>query len=338
MQTDSLKNIAPMSPETTVTPQDTPAVETGAFVSSEDTDADYDSEHTGPRPVRTVPVQRDTLLEIITVPQIEPGDTVIDTDLDRALAASAYVPHTDIAALHKTVPPPAPSWQDGFEGMPRAVGVGDDNGVLAVITAMFLVMLLSFRHCRRLFATLFHELLGMRQRANVFDDHTSNETQMMVMMAVQWSVYTGLLGYCALSAVYTLAPGAAFLHTAMLIGLTGAYYVFQLCAYYTLGFTFASRAGRRHFVQGFTASQSLLGFFLIIPALVAIFYPSANELMLEIAAVCYLVARGVFIVKGFRIFYTNFFSLFYFILYLCALEIIPLIILYRIALILVVGQ
>ncbi len=329
MQQDSTQNISSTPHEAAAEPVQS-AVEQHRH---DDVVAPAESRHE-----HRLPVERDTLREIITVAPAAPGDTLIDTDLDRALAASAYHPATDMAALRKTVPPPPPSWLDGLEGTPHPVGVGDDNGVLAVITAMFLVMLLSFRHCRRLFATLFQELLGMRQRANVFDEHTSNETQMMVLMAVQWSVYTGLLGYAALSRMYPLDPGGAFVHTLMLICLTASYYVFQLCAYSTLGYTFTTRAGKRHFVQGFTASQSLLGFLLIIPALVAIFYPEAGDVMLKVAAVCYLVARMVFIAKGFRIFYTKIFSLFYFILYLCALEIIPLIILYRIALILIVGQ
>lgn len=332
MRQDSIQNISIPQPEVEV------AEEPEYIVSGEEM-GEYDEEAvTESRPVRHLPSERDTLREIITVPVSVPGDTLLYTDLDQAYAASGYQASTNLETLRKTVPPPPPSWQDGLEGIPRPVGVGDDNGVLAVITAMFLVMLLSFRHCRRLFATLFQELLGMRQRANVFDEHTSNETQMMVMMAAQWSVYTGILGYSALSYYYPVDSGKAFLHTAMLIGLTGAYYVFQFCAYNTLGYTFTTSARRRHFVQGFTASQSLLGFVLIVPALVAIFYPSAVELMLQIAAGSYLGARVVFIIKGFRIFYHKFFSLFYFILYLCALEIIPLIILFRIALILVVGR
>ncbi|MDE6655263.1 MAG: DUF4271 domain-containing protein [Muribaculaceae bacterium] len=43
----------------------------------------------------------------------------------------------------------------------------------------------------------------------------------------------------------------------------------------------------------------------------------------------------MFIIKGFRIFYHKIWSLLYFILYLCTLEIVPLIILYLTALSLV---
>jgi len=40
----------------------------------------------------------------------------------------------------------------------------------------------------------------------------------------------------------------------------------------------------------------------------------------------YLVARLIFIIKGIRIFYSNLTSIVYFILYLCAVEIVPVVV------------
>ncbi|MCH5320108.1 MAG: DUF4271 domain-containing protein, partial [Paramuribaculum sp.] len=49
------------------------------------------------------------------------------------------------------------------------------------------------------------------------------------------------------------------------------------------------------------------------------------------AMVLYVLARIMFIVKGFRIFYTNSASIVYFILYLCSLEIVPVTIFFYLA-------
>jgi len=46
--------------------------------------------------------------------------------------------------------------------------------------------------------------------------------------------------------------------------------------------------------------------------------------MLLVAAGLYICARLVFICKGFRIFYGNLSSIVYFLLYLCAVEMVPL--------------
>jgi len=235
-----------------------------------------------------------------------------------------------IAYTPIAVPPKIADWHDGIAGTTRPVNVGDNSGVLALLTAMFLAMMLSYRKCRRLFHELWQEMLGMRSRENAFDESTGNERWAIALMAVQWCVCVGLLLYSAVSSIgpdhgicAPPSPENAFVDTGMLMALAGAYFLAQIAAYWLLGYTFATPAGRRLLMQGFTSSQCLLGFALIIPALVGIFYPPTATAMAITGAVLYILARIVFISKGFRIFYQNFGSLLYFILYLCTLEIVP---------------
>lgn len=260
-----------------------------------------------------------------------PGaDTVaFSPNLDSALAA----PHVIFEAAADTVvavePEPA-SWLSGLEGEEREAPIGADSGILSLVTGLLLMMMLIVHRCRKLFGSLWQELLGMRRRANAFDDRTSGESSALTLMAVQWSVCAGMLLYSALAlggsgSAPMAAPRAPLAAMAMLVGLAMAYYAAQLAAYWTLGYVFADPAGRRLYVQGFAASQSLLGFALLVPALVSIFYQGAAPAMVALAAGLYVLARIIFIIKGFRIFYRNFGSLLYFILYLCAVEILPLI-------------
>ena len=112
---------------------------------------------------------------------------------------------------------------------------------------------------------------------------------------------------------------------AALAGLAGAFYLFQLghvspwdmCS----PIVWVPGCGG----VGLNASQMLLGVVLTVPTLVALFYPGVSGVMLAIAAGLYILSRICYISKGFRIFYNNFPSLLYFILYLCTLEIIPVI-------------
>ena len=85
-------------------------------------------------------------------------------------------------------------------------------------------------------------------------------------------------------------------------------------------------------IKGFNASQSFLGLVLIVPTLLILFNPGMSVLLLSISVALYATARVIFISKGFRIFYDNYSSLVYFILYLCTLEIIPPVLIYRMAL------
>ena len=67
------------------------------------------------------------------------------------------------------VEPHIADWHDGIAGTTRPVNVGDNSGVLALLTAIFMAMMLSYRRCRRLFSVLWQEMLGMRSRENAFD-------------------------------------------------------------------------------------------------------------------------------------------------------------------------
>lgn len=305
--------------------------------------------HTAPPKIAAAPkpVQQLDSLELLAQQRLVGPKPLSQAD-SIALASKSFVP--DITKAREIVYTPiededeeaeaeltpSASWETGLEGIPRPVYVGDNSGVLAVIAGISILMMLSYRHCRRLFMVMVQELWGMRHRANVFDEHTSNESRVVALMALQWCICTGLLLYSGLTlAGCSLLPGNAFVDTGKLIGLMAVYYLFQLAAYNTVGYTFAGNTGRRLWLQGFTASQSLLGFALIVPALVAIFYPNAAEIAVIVGTSLYFLARIVFIAKGFRIFYTNFGSLLYFILYLCTLEIVPVIFVYIFALFLV---
>jgi hypothetical protein len=263
------------------------------------------------------------------------GDTVI-TDVDStytaldttaiAFAHEQAVLRGEVEIEEEETPPAPPAWTTGLEPVPRPVAAANDSGLVGLIVALLLLVTLSFRHCGHLFKALFKDLWSVRTRAKNFDEHTSNETQLMVLYGTQLTIYLGIL-LNAVSNVYhgTAIMADSFSETIKLIALAAGYYIFQLAAYSTVGYAFAEGERRHQWMRGFNASQTFLGFSLALPALVTVFYPAAAITMLQIAAGLYILARLVFIFKGFKIFYHKISSLVYFILYLCTLEVIPVI-------------
>lgn len=258
----------------------------------------------------------------IVPPYVELGaDSVLVTDFDAALAANIVTP---LEAVTLEAPP---EWLSGLQGQKRATEIGDNSGILAVIAGMAILVLVSYGKFRRLFSSLTANLWSLRTRANAFDEHTSNETPVLILLAAQWSLYTGLLLYTAFDDGEPHTPAETFSVCMSIVGVMAAYYVVQIIVYFVLGYTFTTERRRGLLLSGFTASQSLAGCLLVPPALVAIFYTEASGVMVISGLVIYILARIVFNIKGFRIFYHNFSSLLYYILYLCTLEIIPLLIL-----------
>lgn len=221
-------------------------------------------------------------------------------------------------------------YTEGIEPEPRKELPGYDSGVMTLLIAVFLFLSFNIRHYSTFIKTFTQNLFSVRNRANVFDErNTMSETRVLFSLIILLCVCEGILLFTTLTA--NGYSGETFSDVLMLSGLAAAYYAWQLVAYRTVGYVFTSPARSTMWIKGFNASQSLLGITLVLPALLALFNPGAANWLLSLSATLYIIARIIFISKGFRIFYRNFFSLIYFILYLCSLEIIPLIIIYKAA-------
>jgi len=173
-------------------------------------------------------------------------------------------------------------------------------------------------------------MFSTRRRENLFEDHTVNETSILAALIANTCIVEGFLIY---QAVLLLRPQLAsslqasvFPHIAALAGMALGFYIIQWLVYKVLGYTFTDKTGSRLWLDGFKSTQSLLGLVLLPVLVLLMLYPSHGKLLLSIAATLYLAARLIFIYKGFRIFYSNLSSILYFILYLCAVEIVPLVI------------
>lgn len=219
----------------------------------------------------------------------------------------------------------APGWLKGVDVPLRRENVADNPGVLSLLVGVFVLMGLNMGHIRRLFHSLPQRLWSVRRRGNAFDETTSNETRTFLLLLAMLFVAEGILLYEWLGSG---SRAGVFATVGAFTGLAAAFYFFQFCSCALVGYVFTDRAGSVSWLRGLNATAALSAVALILPAVVALFYPSLGAAMLVSAATLYVAARIVFVVKGFRIFYNNFLSLLYFILYLCTLEIIPVIVLY----------
>ena len=220
-----------------------------------------------------------------------------------------------------------------IEGKPpreRAMLPGYDSGVVCVLLGLFIFVVVNFKHYSTFLRTLIGRVWNVRKRENAFNEHnTVSETRLLVSMIMMVCFGEGALLFSHLYNTHVTTAPAVFTLLSVTMGVATAYYLLQLVAYATVGWTFGSSREVSQWLRGFNASQSLLGIAMIVPALVTLFYPETTAAMCGIGVVLYVVARILFICKGFKIFYHNLFSLVYFILYLCALEIAPLLIMYR---------
>ena len=265
---------------------------------------------------------------IVTQQFAAPGEMRLDTTLLEN--AKVYEP----VALTSTVTKSEDSWYLGMEGSSRQGSLNGNSGILAIIVVLFVVLCLNFKDCGKLFSHFIEVIRSDKKRQNVFDEPSSHYTGLTFLTVIQFLIYGGIV-LCGLMMIIKDADENYidnFSRIVKCISILGAYYIFELCVYSITGYTFAGPEGCRRWIKSLNATQSLTGVILMIPALIVLFYPNSAIDAVLVAGFAYLAARLIFIWKGFSIFYRNIFSLVYFILYLCALELIPLIYVVKLAL------
>ena len=208
-------------------------------------------------------------------------------------------------------------------------------GISVILTSLFLlffVVALRIRNNGKYAASIFRNLTETRTRHNVFDD-TVRESSLVILLNILWCVSAGVILYATYS---YFAPERVVDHLRALDMVTGmiaalGYTVFMIPAYYTVGWIFSDSDHARMWVKGFMASQGLMSPAFFIISLLSICYPLQGE-MVFISAICiFILAKFVFIWKGYRIFFSQFSSWVLFLCYLCSLEIVPLLMTYKLA-------
>lgn len=255
-----------------------------------------------------------------------PADTLL-RPFDAPALDSAYVsglcPVAEASSVVAEQAPEPPAWLSGIDGTPRPSHPGHDSALLALLGVTAVALMMCSRGLFRTLSALVGELWSVRQRANIFDEHVSGHGPSVAVLLMLYVICTGLIMYAALDYSGVVSQPYSFGRLACLFGLSGGYYLFQLVAYAVVGYTFTTAELRAQWLRGFNASAGLLGLLLIVPALVAIFYPGCSGIAVWVALGLYFAARVVFVAKGVRIFYDKIQSIVFFILYLCTLEIIP---------------
>lgn len=217
------------------------------------------------------------------------------------------------------------------EALPFVRSPLHDTPSMALLMLGLITVALCYHTGYKYIENFFHYMFSTRRRENLFEDHTVNETSILAALIANTCIVEGFIIYFA---VQLLCPDKAvalqdsvFKHIAAFSVMAAGFYTAQWLVYRVLGYTFSDKEGTRLWLDGFKSTQSLLGLLLLPVLVLLLVYTSSGKMLLYIAALLYLVVRLIFIYKGFRIFYSNLSSILYFILYLCAVEIAPLVIL-----------
>lgn len=245
----------------------------------------------------------------------------VDTAVADSLAADTLVSETVTALVWERPSRP--------ETSPAASPAGNapSSWVLLAVLLLFALVGIRFRSNSRYFRSLLSDLVEVRERHNVFDD-TVRETSFRVLLNLLMAASSGITIYCSFVSYFGLPEVNAPLCQAVTIAAVGAYMAFMAVAYRVTGTVFSTKAHASEWVRTFWASQAVLGIALLPSALLLLLRPELTFGVIIYSISIFYLIKIIFFVKVFRIFFYEYSAWISFLYYLCALEIVPLILTY----------
>lgn len=215
----------------------------------------------------------------------------------------------------------------GMEGIPHLSSPATEIWTFAVLILLFLFFILAIRNSEGEFIQNIKNFFRKKEAVNLIQTPNAN--------IFQFQIYITLFSIGTFSIfIYELMsnPAKEFSFKTYLFFLlaTAVFYIVKYLLFEIVGNTFFNKIVTQSYKNMYF---SLLSVFAVIIYFVTILYtfePVSWKYPLVIFSLCMAGIMIIFlIIKIFQIFYSKFIGLLYIFLYLCTLEIIPLLLLFR---------
>jgi hypothetical protein len=207
-----------------------------------------------------------------------------------------------------------------------------NNGgfILFSICFFIIIRLLSYRH--KLLLSMASRILRNKDRHNIFYETTSNGSLNKTLLCGQTILLISIILYCIATREQifletSLAGMFKFLGISSLLLIV--YFIYKFLFYSFIGTIYFKKEDVQQWNDNFLSLICLSGIFLFFPALILFYVKQAHFICLYVIIFYFFSASFAVFYKIYALFFKGKDVLLYFILYLCAQEIIPLYLLYR---------
>ncbi len=219
---------------------------------------------------------------------------------------------------------------EGYIGIPLDEGLFAEDLILCFLLALFITFAWVYRTNIQLFFKMLKDLWQVKARQNLFEDISGNEFFYGNFMTFQTLSLTTLFIFsfgCIEGYInYAYLP-AFFISLFSIYLFITVFYLLKKAMYNLLGFVFADPEKFSLWKSSYHASIRTWGITLYLPVLWMVFLESYYWIPILMFVFLYILCRFVILYKSIQIFFTKNHGLFFISLYLCAVEILPLILL-----------
>jgi hypothetical protein len=206
-----------------------------------------------------------------------------------------------------------------------------NGGFILFLLCFFVCSLLLGGHLRMV-SLMLHNLFSQKDRAVNFSALVDKELFIKSLLILQSCIVGSIIVYFSCAYWWNLAYVSMtelFSSLGYLALLVLGYVVYKFLTALITGFTFFTKEETQIWIDNFVSILALSGLILFIPALLIFYIPETTVYCYYFSLIYFIFVQMLLFYKIYSIFfYQKGFSL-HFILYLCTLEIIPLLLIYK---------
>ena len=219
----------------------------------------------------------------------------------------------------------------GFEGTPIPYSPRTDDAIALTLLACFFLSSIALARGKKFLSQQVKDFVLHRERTSIFDSSTAADMRYLLVLVVQTCVLSGItfFNYFHDTSPALMNSVSPLLLLGIYVGSCLAYFLLKWLLYMFKGWTFFDKNRTNIWLESYSTLIYYAGFALFPFVLFLVYFDLSLTNLLIIGTIILIFAKILMFYKWIKLFFHQFGALFLLILYFCALEILPCLLLYQ---------
>ena len=219
----------------------------------------------------------------------------------------------------------------GFEGTPISYSPRTDDAIALTLLACFFLSSIALARGKKFLSQQVKDFVLHRERTSIFDSSTAADVRYLLVLVLQTCVLSGItfINYFHDTCPALMDHVSSLLLLGIYVGFCLAYFLLKWLLYMFLGWTFFDKNKTNIWLESYSALIYYVGFALFPFVLFLVYFDLSLTNLVIIGSIILIFTKILMFYKWIKLFFHQFGDLFLLILYFCALEIVPCLLLYQ---------
>lgn len=219
----------------------------------------------------------------------------------------------------------------GFEGTPISYSPRTDDTIALTLLVCFFLSSIALARGKKFLSQQVKDFVLHRERTSIFDSSTAADVRYLLVLVLQTCVLSGItfLNYFHDTCPALMDHVSSLLLLGIYVGFCLAYFLLKWLLYMFLGWTFFDKNKTNIWLESYSALIYYVGFALFPFVLFLVYFDLSLTNLVIIGSIILIFTKILMFYKWIKLFFHQFSGLFLLILYFCALEIVPCLLLYQ---------